>query len=400
MHVNNPKSREKVLELIEERSLIDPYRQLYPDSFRYTWRKKNPFRQARLDFFLFTESMLTNLKNCTIDPSYRSDHSMIILSLVFNPFNKGKGLWKFNNSLLYEKDYSKIVREKIIDLKKQYAALIYNRDKIQEIDDNELQLTINVQLFLEMLLLEKRGKTISFASYIKKIKEQRFRDLQEEIATLEKNVTENSIENLETKKHELESLRNEKMKGKLVRSRAQWVDEGEKPTKYFCGLESKNYTSKIIPKVEKDNGEIVTDQKEILKEVQYFYENLYKNKDEDKGCSLKDIVEGLKGASIRKLTEEEKDNLEGEIGSFEAGEILKKMKNNKSPGSDGFTSEFLKFFWKDLKVFVIGSLNYGYSLGSLSVTQKQGIITCLPKGDKSRHFLKKLAANLIVEYSI
>jgi hypothetical protein len=67
-------------------------------------------------------------------------------------------LWKFNNSLLYEKDYSKIVREKIIDLKKQYAALIYNRDKIQEIDDNELQLTINVQLFLEMLLLEIQGQ--------------------------------------------------------------------------------------------------------------------------------------------------------------------------------------------------------------------------------------------------
>jgi hypothetical protein len=34
--------------------------------------------------------------------------------------------------------------------------------------------------------------------------------------------------------------------------------------------------------------------------------------------------------------------------------------NNKSPGSDGFTSEFLKFFWKDLKVFVIGSLTLVY----------------------------------------
>ena len=180
------------------------------------------------------------------------------------------------------------------------------------------------------------------------------------------------------------------MKGKLVRSRAKWVDEGEKPTKYFCGLESKNYTSKIIPKVEKDNEEIVTDQKEILIEVQYLYEHLHKNKYEDKGCSLKDIVEGLKGASMRKLTEEEKDNLEGEIGSFEAGKILKKMKNNKSPESDGLTSEFLKFFSKDLNFFVIGSLNYGYSLGSLSVTQKQGIITCSPKGDKSRHLLKKI----------
>jgi hypothetical protein len=39
------------------------------------------------------------------------------------------------------------------------------------------------------------------------------KEFLEEIATLEKNVTENSIENLETKKHELESLRNEKMKG-------------------------------------------------------------------------------------------------------------------------------------------------------------------------------------------
>jgi hypothetical protein len=75
-----------------------------------------------------------------------------------------------------------------------------------------------------------------------------------------------------------------------------------------------------------------------------FIFSFLRDSNSDKGCSLKDIVEGLKGASIRKLTEEEKDNLEGEIGSFEAGEILKKMKNNKSPGSDGFTSEFLKFY--------------------------------------------------------
>jgi hypothetical protein len=51
--------------------------------------------------------------------AYKSDHSMIILSLVFNPFNKGKGLWKFNNSLLYEKDYSKIVREKMFFFSKR-----------------------------------------------------------------------------------------------------------------------------------------------------------------------------------------------------------------------------------------------------------------------------------------
>ena len=91
-----------------------------------------------------------------------------------------------------------------------------SREKVSElIEERSLinpyrQLTINVQLFFEMLLLEIRGKKISFASYLKKITKQRFRDLQEEIAILAKNVTENPIENLETKKHELESLRNER----------------------------------------------------------------------------------------------------------------------------------------------------------------------------------------------
>ena len=64
------------------------------------------------------------------------------------------------------------------------------------------------------------------------------------------------------------------------------------------------------------------------------------------------------------------------------------MKNDKSPGLDGFTVEFFKFFWIDLGNFILRSLNFGYNNGTLSVTQKQGIITCLPKQDKNRVFLK------------
>ena len=48
---------------------------------------------------------------------------------------------------------------------------------------------------------------------------------------------------------------------------------------------------------------------------------------------------------------------------------------------------FLNFFWTDLGLFILRSINYGYEHGSLSVTQKQGVITCLPKPDKNRNFL-------------
>ena len=64
------------------------------------------------------------------------------------------------------------------------------------------------------------------------------------------------------------------------------------------------------------------------------------------------------------------------------------MKNDKSPGCDGFTVEFFKFFFKDIGHFLVRSINYGFSIGNLSVTQTQGIITCIPKEGKDKKFIK------------
>ena len=60
------------------------------------------------------------------------------------------------------------------------------------------------------------------------------------------------------------------------------------------------------------------------------------------------------------------------------------MKNNKSPGLDSFTVEFFNFFWTYIGHFILQSLNYGYGNGSLVLRQKQGVITCIPKQNKSR----------------
>ena len=80
--------------------------------------------------------------------------------------------------------------------------------------------------------------------------------------------------------------------------------------------------------------------------------------------------------------------LEGIIFKKEALSALKLMKNNKSPESDGFITEFSKFFWRDLVIFLVRSFNYGFSIGNLSVTQKQGVISILPKSDKPKEYFK------------
>ena len=62
----------------------------------------------------------------------------------------------------------------------------------------------------------------------------------------------------------------------MIRARIQWINEGERPSKYFCKLENKNFVEKTIKKVELNDGTLVTDQKKILMSVRDFYEKLFK----------------------------------------------------------------------------------------------------------------------------
>ena len=99
-NINNPRARQFILNMISEQELCDIYRQFFPEKKRYTWRRKNPIKQARLDYFLASKNILDIVKSCQINPGYRSDHSILRLDIMLNRFECGKGVWKFNNSLL------------------------------------------------------------------------------------------------------------------------------------------------------------------------------------------------------------------------------------------------------------------------------------------------------------
>ena len=85
---------------------------------------------------------------------------------------------------------------------------------------------------------------------------------------------------------------------------------------------------------------------------------------------------------ITKLNDQEKQSIEGSLTDYECSMALKEMKNNKSPGSDGITTEFYKLFWDDIKLLYVKSLNYSFDKGDLTTLQKQGIISLLPPKDK------------------
>ena len=164
-------------------------------------------KQARLDYFLIGFSCFTYAEASSITHGYRTDHSGTILDLILDfDVERGKGYWKFNNSLLKDIDYIKIVKETISDVKQTYSM-------------NETQFSINDQLFLETLLLMIRGNTIKYSSFKKKQKQEEEIKLEQEIKLIEKevnrnflNMSEESLNNLETKKQNYMIFKKTKLK--------------------------------------------------------------------------------------------------------------------------------------------------------------------------------------------
>ena len=81
---------------------------------------------------------------------------------------------------------------------------------------------------------------------------------------------ENNTEELIRVESELIKLREDKIRGINIRTKAKWNVEGERSSKYFWNLEKRHFTEKAIPKLILDNGIEITNQDDILTQQKYF----------------------------------------------------------------------------------------------------------------------------------
>ena len=181
---------------------------------------------------------------------------------------------------------------------------------------------------------------------------------------------------IKQKKVELEEIYDNQIQGVILRSKARWVESGEKNTKYFAELEKRHFESRVIHRLKVNNKDI-HNAKEILEEERKYYKQLY-DKVESETSTHNFYPEDFE----QKLTDDDSQKCEGAINENECVTALKSMKNNKSPGSDGITCEFYKIFWKTIGKYFINSINYSYEKGELNDLQKQSIISLIPKKDK------------------
>ena len=148
-------------------------------------------------------------------------------------------------------------------------------------------------------------------------------------------------------------------------------------------LETKNDIEKNIRKLQLENGNIIYDQNELLHQVKLYYTNLFSSHDKYLN------VEHFGNMKRIKLNQGTDKNLGEPLNVTEIHKVLKNMKHNKTPGMDGITAEFLKVFWEYSKTYITNAINCCFSKGEMSITLRQSVIVCLPKGNKDRSLIKK-----------
>lgn len=222
------KKRAIVLEFMEQANLSDVWRDLHPGVFQFSFRRLEPkITMSRLDYFLIPNGLLDYVTKCELIPRYMTDHSMLLLDIDFCDTPRGPGYWKFNSTLLKDKDFldtmNKIIDELFDNIEKSKQK--HTPDIIWE------ALKVNIVAYAKEFAIKKaKGKNQLMAL------------LQHKLQKLDQKLVlgQNTEETKKAIKKTEEFLQDEFEKvtlGAIFRSKTEFYELGQKPTKYFFNLE-------------------------------------------------------------------------------------------------------------------------------------------------------------------
>lgn len=184
-------------------------------------------------------------EHADIDIRFKSDLNPISITFKFVQQERGRGNWKFYNSLLGDIEYVDLIKACIADTVNQYKTNYINMDNI---DPALIQFSVNDQLFWDTLKVMIRGKTISYATYKKRSQNEREKKIEEKWHHLYQNFDLNK-EEINQLSSELSRIREDKIRDILLRAKVRWKVEDEKSSRYFCNLEKKTILGKNHSKI-------------------------------------------------------------------------------------------------------------------------------------------------------
>ena len=187
------------------------FRKLKPHTKSFSYESKFLKVKLRLYYFLIAKHLTQNIQNVESKTAITPHHKAIKLTLKLSQVTRGPGLWKFNNSLLKDKNYLILITESYPIISEKYANIVDKR------------------LRWELIKMEIRRITISFAARKAKEFHKQESDLQKHLDEIDKSISNScDNQNIEDKVKEFDKLKNEfnhlyeiKGKGAIFHSKAR-----------------------------------------------------------------------------------------------------------------------------------------------------------------------------------
>ena len=296
--------RDRLLLMMEELNLSDEFRKKNPSKNSYTYESKHLKVKSRIDFFLVSNSIIKSVLATGTVISVAPDHKAVRLKLKISNCCHGPGLWKFNNYLLEDENYVNLIKDNYPKIKEKY------------IDIN------NKRLKWKVIKMEIRSLTIPFSKNKAKQSRNVEKDIENRLYEIDELIANsNGLQNIDSElkeyerlKHDLQDIYDNKGKGAIFRSKVRWTEGGEKPTKYFFSIEKRNFNAKVITEIKPNpEGNIIVDEKEIMREIHSFYADLYESEVVSDKNVISDFKNFITNLEFPKLSDNETDEIEGKL---------------------------------------------------------------------------------------
>ena len=199
-----------------------------------------------------------------ITEGIKSDHKCVKIHIDLSGNKRGPGTRKLNVSILNDKPYIRNIQKTIANTK------ITNEN-------------LSHQSIWELYKIKTRESTIAYCQKKSHIRKNIIKNLEDKIKQLDEKIINTNYNNTHIRQRDkltddLHHLVQKQKEGAKIRSRAKWLEEGEKSTKYFLNLEKKRVTTNTIKSLQKNDGTFTQSDIKILNEQHNFYSKLYEEK--------------------------------------------------------------------------------------------------------------------------
>jgi exonuclease III len=425
-------------EWIRDGFAVDPFRALYPEvqeisyiPFRSKYKVGDTdnkiYSRTRLDFFLVTPGLLDGISSVKYEDRLGADFDHKGVTLKMGKKHKGGKINIFESTLgdtvslpagimsVYDTVNNHLVEQNVditnnvtqLDILIREAELVkilMSREGCtEELERRRVTVENNIGVVMgrfpdmsnlmkgefscsyrqlyEMIM--KGIKNVLVAIQNRRTKEQSAtRDfLINRINYMEGKFGANSTQAMDTREHLL------RFDDILLKERAtkfrEFLDaNNEQATKAFCRLSKEGGINDDLSQIKNSDGEAFGSDQQRGDYIKTFYENLYRKR-LDTLLSVEDFLGNETGGADwvrnRKLSQAEKNELEGLVTLDELQKAFDESNLNSSSGWDGMSYRVIGKFWGFLRDPMLKMINETFEEGELMESFKLGIIKVIPK---------------------